>query len=246
MVLRSRGTRRDIVWLHIVQWGLLGLLALLCRRPGGVGGGHDDGLHALLPPVHTRGRGVRRAGCAESGLRGGAMGLALLAAVLPARRARRHTVVTHGQREQADRRPWWQRYGVDIVLPDPALYGYVLLQGPTQLLARLRRCCRWLWPSICPPTCPRLACTEGPHRQPGLPSLVPAPSYSPGRSSAPSPLLMAALARASRRLRSAVPLPGSTSSPNRCSERPGCSALDGDHGAGRLLSASPRSPSTAT
>ncbi len=187
-----------------------------------MGGGHDDGPHAPFPPVHTRGRGVRRADARSWAFGGGAMGLALLAAVLLARRAARHTVVTHGQREQADRRPWWQRYGVDIALLIPALYGYVLLQGPTQLLARSTLVAAGCGPASAHQLA--LAClTQGDLTGNPLPFLVPALFIFAWRwsSCASFPLLMAALARASRRLRSAVPLLILPRASNRCSEWPG-------------------------
>lgn len=138
VVLRSRGgTRRDIVRLYLVQWGLLGAIAWLVGGPvGWVAAALMARTRSFLQFtvetaawVHLESR--------SWALGSGAVLLALLTAVLPARQAARYTVVTHGQRDDARRRPWWQRYYLDLILLLPALYGYALLRRPPWLPSRL-------------------------------------------------------------------------------------------------------------
>lgn len=209
VVLRSRGgTRRDVVWLYVVQWGVLGLLALLAGGPAGWAAATMMARTRSFLRFTPEAAAYVVLDARSWAFGGGAMGLALLAAVLPARRAARHTVVTHTQREQADRRPWWQRYGVDIALLIPALYGYVLLQGPTQLLARLRR---WLPLALAqhlPTNLPLARLTQGDLTGNPLLFLVPALFIFAWALVLLRlfPIVMAVLARASRRLRTAVPL----------------------------------------
>jgi putative ABC transport system permease protein len=208
VVLRSRGgTRRDVVGLYAAQWGLLGLVALLAGGP--------LGWAAATAMARTRSflqfspeaaaRVLLDARSWAAGL--GAVALALLAAVLPARRAARHTVVTHGQRAR-DRRPWWQRYGLDLLLLLPALYGYVLLRGPAQLLAQLRRALPELVARRLPAHLPLTRLTQGDLYGNPLLFLVPALFITAWALILLRifPLVMAVLARASRRLRSPVPL----------------------------------------
>jgi putative ABC transport system permease protein len=59
----------------------------------------------------------------------GAMVLALISTLMPALSAVGHTIVTHKQ-EQARvlRRPFWQRFFLDVMLLVPSLYGYYLLK----------------------------------------------------------------------------------------------------------------------
>ncbi|PKO23982.1 MAG: ABC transporter permease [Chloroflexi bacterium HGW-Chloroflexi-1] len=59
----------------------------------------------------------------------GAVALAMLATLLPALSAAEHTIVTHKQEQaRALRRPFWQRYFLDLILLAPPLYGYYLLR----------------------------------------------------------------------------------------------------------------------
>jgi putative ABC transport system permease protein len=58
-----------------------------------------------------------------------AVGLALLAQVLPTVGASRHTIVTYKQeRARQMRRPWWQRAWLDVLLLIPAGYGTYMLR----------------------------------------------------------------------------------------------------------------------
>ncbi|MDY6876221.1 MAG: FtsX-like permease family protein, partial [Chloroflexota bacterium] len=141
VVLRSRGTTRaQVMGLYLLQGLLLGLPALALGWPLGWASAalmartrsfldFTSSLSSPLSPLTW------------AGLRFGifAVALSLLAVVLPALATARHTIVTHQQElARALRRPWWQRYFLDLGLLLPALYGYVILRRPGALpLARL-------------------------------------------------------------------------------------------------------------
>ncbi|HET90012.1 MAG TPA: ABC transporter permease [Chloroflexi bacterium] len=139
VVLRSRGTTRaQVVGLYLLQGLLLGLPALALGWPLGWAAaalmGRTRSFLAFVTGFDFR------APLDWAGLRFGlfAVALSLLAVVLPALATARHTIVTHQQElARALRRPWWQRYFLDLGLLLPALYGYVLLRRPGTLpLAR--------------------------------------------------------------------------------------------------------------
>lgn len=189
VVLRSRGaSRRNVVGLYAGQWGLLGLFALLGGGPLGALAAYamvqSRSFLQFAPWQATHIRLDARSWC--YGLV--AVALALLASIFPARRAARYTVVTHRQRTDATRHPWWQRYVLDGLLLIPALYGYTLLRRPSRLpLARLTQGDLFNNPLLfLAPTLFILAW-----------ALVLLRLF---------PLVMAVLARMSRRLRAAVPL----------------------------------------
>jgi putative ABC transport system permease protein len=139
VVLRSRGTTRaQVVGLYLLQGLLLGLLALALGWPLGRAAaalmGRTRSFLAFAIGFDFR------APLDWAALRFGlfAAALSLLAVVLPALATARHTIVTHQQElARALRRPWWQRYFLDLGLLVPALYGYFLLRGPGSLPARL-------------------------------------------------------------------------------------------------------------
>lgn len=140
VVLRSRGgTKSQIVGLYLLQWSLLGLAALALGWPLGwataTAMGHirsflDFGAAACVPLRLDWGS-----------LRFGILAVlvSILAAVLPALASARYTIVTHQRElERTLRRPWWQRYLLDLGLFIPTVYGYILLRRPGRLpLARL-------------------------------------------------------------------------------------------------------------
>lgn len=134
VVLRSRGTTRvQVVGLYLLQWSLLGLVALALGWP----------LGRTAATLMTRTRSFLSftsplfsppSPLTWTDLRFGfvAVALSILAAIIPALAASRHTIVTHQQElMRALRRPWWQRYFLDLMLLVPAIYGYVLLRRPT-------------------------------------------------------------------------------------------------------------------
>ncbi len=139
VVLRSRGTTRaQIVTLYLLQGLLLGLPALALGWPLGRAAaalmGHT---RSFLTFANTG----FRVPPDWAGLRFGLLAVLVstLAALLPTLSVARHTIVTHQQElARALRRPWWQRYFLDLALLIPALYGYLLLRRPGSLpLARL-------------------------------------------------------------------------------------------------------------
>lgn len=136
-VIRSRGaTPWQVVGFAIVEGLLLGLLALA--------------LGTLLALALTQLIGQTRSfldfsadydlrvALTRAGLRAGllAVGLAVLAQLLPTLSASRETIISYKQ-EQARtvRRPWWQRAGLDVILLGLTLYGFYLLRRQGNILA---------------------------------------------------------------------------------------------------------------
>jgi putative ABC transport system permease protein len=129
-VLRSRGTSR---WQVLGVYFLEGLalsaaalgLGILLGQAIALTMGQIRSFLTLVsrPPLSIR--------LSWSSLRFavGAVVLTLLTTLLPALSAAGHTVVTHKQEQaRALRRPFWQRYFLDLFLLIPPLYGYYLLQ----------------------------------------------------------------------------------------------------------------------
>ncbi|MCX7681681.1 MAG: FtsX-like permease family protein [Anaerolineae bacterium] len=140
VVLRSRGgAKSQIVGLYLLQWSLLGLAALALGWPLGWAAATAMGhIRSFLDFGAGQGVPIRPD---WSSLRFGILAVlvSILAAVLPALASARYTIVTHQQElERTLRRPWWQRYLLDLGLLIPTLYGYILLRRPGRLpLARL-------------------------------------------------------------------------------------------------------------
>ena len=139
VVLRSRGTTRlQVVGLYLLQWSLLGLVALALGWPLGRAAATLMGrTRSFL--AFTSSLSSSTSLPAWTGLRFGlgAVTLSILAAVIPTLAASRHTIVTHQQElMRALRRPWWQRYFLDAALLVPTIYGYVLLRRPTSPLTQ--------------------------------------------------------------------------------------------------------------
>ena len=64
-----------------------------------------------------------------------AIALSIGAALMPAAATARHSIVTFKQEASRKlRRPWWQRFFVDILLLALAVYGYRLLQDQRQVI----------------------------------------------------------------------------------------------------------------
>ena len=129
-VLRSRGaTAIQVVGIAALEGLLLGAVALAIGSPTG----------EMIARVIGRARSFLdftaqselRVGMTAATLRMGlaAVGLALLAQVIPTISAAGHTIVTYKQeRARALRRPWWQRAWLDVLLFIPAAYGAYLLR----------------------------------------------------------------------------------------------------------------------
>jgi len=135
-ILRSRGaTAIQVSTITLLEGILLGGVALLLALP----------LSLLL--AYTIGQ-VRsfldftlatdlRVGMTWSTARLGlvAMGVTLIAQVMPALEAARHTIVTYKQeRARTLRPPWWQRAWLDVLLLIPAGYGAYVLQQQGSLV----------------------------------------------------------------------------------------------------------------
>ncbi len=135
-VLRSRGaTAAQVSGITLLEGSLLGGLALLLALPlslllaytiGQVRGFLEFTLATDLRVGMTW--GTARLGLA-------AMGVTLIAQVIPALEAARHTIVTYKQeRARVLRPPWWQRAWLDVLLLIPAGYGAYLLRQPGSLV----------------------------------------------------------------------------------------------------------------
>ena len=129
-VLRSRGaTNIQVVGIAALEGLLLGALALAFGSPA------SEAIARVIGKARsfldfTLASNLR-VGVTMATLRFGAaaVGLALLAQVVPTIGAARHTIVTYKQeRARALRPPWWQRAWVDVLLLIPAAYGTYLLQ----------------------------------------------------------------------------------------------------------------------
>lgn len=65
-----------------------------------------------------------------------AMGLALVAQVLPTLTAAQDTIITYKQQQaRVMKKPWWQRMYLDVLLLIPAVYGYYTLQQQGSIFA---------------------------------------------------------------------------------------------------------------
>jgi putative ABC transport system permease protein len=129
-VLRSRGaTVMQVIGIALVEGLLLGGVALALGLP----------LAEIIAEVIGRTRSFLdfsspvelRVSVTETTLKVGliAVGVAIIAQVLPTIGAARHTIVTYKQeRARSLRPPWWQRAWLDVLLLLPAVYGAYLLR----------------------------------------------------------------------------------------------------------------------
>jgi putative ABC transport system permease protein len=129
-VLRSRGaTAIQVVGIAALEGMLLGLVALVIGSP----------LGEIIARIIGQARSFLnfsmqsdlRVGVTTATLRFGiaAVGLAMVAQVVPTIGAARHTIVTYKQeRARSLRAPWWQRAWLDVLLLIPAGYGAYLLR----------------------------------------------------------------------------------------------------------------------
>ncbi len=129
-VLRSRGaTAAQVSGITLLEGSLLGGVALLLALPLSLLLAYTIGqVRSFLDfTLATDLRVGMTWGTARLGL--AAMGVTLIAQVVPALEAARHTIVTYKQeRARVLRPPWWQRAWLDVLLLIPAGYGTYLLQ----------------------------------------------------------------------------------------------------------------------
>jgi putative ABC transport system permease protein len=130
-ILRSRGaTPLQILGLTALEGLILGLVSLAFSLP----------ISMQLTRIIAQTRSFLDLGAANSGLRIavssssiqiglGAIGLVLLAMIIPALGAARHTIISYKQEAgRVAKAPWWQRAWMDVLLFIPAAYGTYLLQ----------------------------------------------------------------------------------------------------------------------
>ena len=136
-VMRSRGATATQVLLMIGLEGiLLGIVALALSSPLAVQIARLIGrTRAFLDFSNPTAPDVS---LTASALRAGfmAVGMALVAQVIPAFRAARQTMVSYVQeRARGLKRPWWQRAWLDVLLLIPAAYGTYLLKEQGSLVS---------------------------------------------------------------------------------------------------------------
>jgi len=130
-ILRSRGaTPIQILGLTAMEGLILGLVSLAISLP----------LAVRLTRVIAQTRSFLDLGASNSDLRVAvssssiqiglaAIGLVLLAMIIPALGAARHTIISYKQEAgRVAKAPWWQRTWIDVFLFIPAAYGTYLLQ----------------------------------------------------------------------------------------------------------------------
>ncbi len=129
-VLRSRGaTATQVLGIATLEGLLLGALALALGSP--IGEAIAQAIGKARSFLNFTAQSDLRIGLTMSTLRFGiaAIGLALVAQVMPTVEAARHTIVTYKQeRARSMRAPWWQRVWLDVLLLIPAGYGAYLLR----------------------------------------------------------------------------------------------------------------------
>jgi len=139
-VLRSRGTSSlQIVGLYLLEGSILALVAMLVGPLLGQGVAQVMGRgrsFLMFAPSETLVIAISR-----QSLRLGfaAVVISLLASLLPALGAARHTIVTYKQDvARSLQKPWWQRLYLDISLLAVPLYGYYMLRqrGTISFLGR--------------------------------------------------------------------------------------------------------------
>jgi putative ABC transport system permease protein len=136
-VMRSRGaTPWQVVGFAILEGVLLGLVAWALGTLLGLGFTQLMGRARSF--MDFTADTTLRVALNDAGLRAGAIaiGLALLAQVLPTISAARDTIITYkqGQARTAGK-PWYQRIWLDVLLLIPTVYGFYLLQQQGSLIA---------------------------------------------------------------------------------------------------------------
>ena len=139
-VLRSRGAPRLwILVVYLVEWGLMGLVAWIISLPlgmllAGLMGRTQSFLDFSTQPGFTPQLGFQSA---MLGLL--AVVIGIVACLIPVWLEGRHTVLSYKQeRARARKKPFWQRFYLDLICLLPALYGWYTLraQGRLRLLGR--------------------------------------------------------------------------------------------------------------
>lgn len=129
-VLRSRGVSRwQVLGVYLIEGMVFAVAALGLGVLLGVGIALAMGqIRSFLTLVN---RPPLEVNLSRSSLHFalGAAAAALIATLVPALSAAKYTIVTHKQEQaRALRRPFWQRFYLDLLLLIPALYGYYQLR----------------------------------------------------------------------------------------------------------------------
>ena len=122
------------MFIHFLEGLLIGGLGLLIGLAAGAALAQWMGrMRSFLDPSLTNGRGLLIVFSPQAlwyGLIGA--GLAILAMVIPALSASRHTIVTfRWSQARSLRKPFWQRYFLDGLLLIPTIYGCLLYTSPS-------------------------------------------------------------------------------------------------------------------
>jgi putative ABC transport system permease protein len=129
-VLRSRGaTTFQVIGIATLEGILMGAVALMIGLP--VGEIIAQAIGQTQSFLNFSGQNELRIAVTTVTLRFGfiAVGLALIAQIVPTVGAARHTIVSYKQNQaRLLRPPWWQRAWLDVLLLLPAGYGTYLLQ----------------------------------------------------------------------------------------------------------------------
>ena len=130
-ILRSRGASPlQILGMTALEGLILGLVALAISIPVALQLTRIISQTRSFLDISADGTGLRVA-ISSSSIQIGlaAILLVLLAMIIPALGASRHTIITYKQETgRGNRAPWWQRTWMDVLLFIPAAYGTYLLQ----------------------------------------------------------------------------------------------------------------------
>jgi putative ABC transport system permease protein len=129
---RSRGTTRaQVLFIHLLEGVLVGVLGLIIGLVAGAALAQWMGrMRTFLDPTLTNGH-PRLIVLSSNTIWYGVIGvvLAIMAMLIPALSASRHTIVTfRWSQARTLRKPAWQRYYLDGLLLIPTIYGWYLLR----------------------------------------------------------------------------------------------------------------------
>lgn len=130
-LLKTRGVRdAQIMGIYVVEWSILGVIAMLIGPPLGLGFALFMGRTQSFLQLATSSPDLSLVLTPESLSYGGAaVGLAIFASLVPAFAASRRTLVDEQQQAARTLRPpLWQRFYLDILLLVPPAYGIYQLR----------------------------------------------------------------------------------------------------------------------
>ena len=136
-VLKSRGaSNAQILGIYVVEGGFISLIALVVGPLLAALVAQFIGFTYTFLFFVNRGLLPVRISSDTYRYAFAAIILSLLAILLPAAGAARHTIISYkAEVSRGTRKPFWQRYFLDLGILIIAIYGYKLLQGQGSLLA---------------------------------------------------------------------------------------------------------------